>query len=207
MATIKIKKNSGGKITYRAGMVSCMCCGCGYDFDLTEALGATYEHIPPTTTWPSDLQIEPFQDIGTFTEEASYPGTPPVSDNFIRVQRDNRRYGAFPRGGNINGSCARFICADISYNTITGENVIRMFPVPGSGGPTTTSSGRTLRQILMQYVPDSFWKRSRKVLFKLHFWGWELVTRSAKGAEIYNWLEASDTKFKIQYAEFKKITD
>jgi hypothetical protein len=50
------------------------------------------------------------------------------------------------------------------------------------------------------------------VLFKIHFWGWEIVYKRVGGdlpesGALYNFLAASDTNFKIQSSEFTKINN
>ena len=220
MATIKTQLVGGQrriitKLFDGQRRVSCSCCGCAYEFDYPDALAASYENIDPTINWPEDLNIQDFVTIGTFEEEASYTGPTPnygASYEIIRVQRDNKKYGDIPRGGGGNGTCARFVCARINYNEENDTFTLTTYPVPFFGGAASQSStGRNLKELLLQYVPESLWKATRNVLFKIHFWGWEMVYRrvgndSPPSNPLYKYIASSDTKFKIQYAEFNKIT-
>ena len=215
VATIKLTNDNGTlRIILKDGKVACSCCGCAYDFILGDALRASYENIDPKGNWPEDLQIEEFQDIGTFEEEEEYSGDLPdlsgLNVVLLGTQRDNRKYGTRGNGG--NGSCARFVCANISYNADADTFVLSTHPIPADGGTASQSSSeRDLKELLLQYVPTSFWEQTRNVLFKIHFYGWEYIYQRVGGSlppssPLYQWLAPSDTKFKIQYAEFSKIT-
>ena len=222
MATVKTQFILGQnriltKVVNGQRRVSCSCCECAYNFSLLDSLAASYENIEPFINWPEDLNIQQFITIGIFEEEASYNGPPPIlspSYEIIRVQRDNRKYGsATPeRGGGGNGTCARFVCARINYNEENDTFALETYPIPSFGGSLSqTVTGRDLKELLLQYVPESFWKSTRNVLFKIHFWGWEVVYRNISGDippsnNLYRYFAPSDTKFKIQYAEFNKIT-
>jgi hypothetical protein len=208
MATIKRK--ASGKIITKNGKVSCGCCGCPYPFDFFTLLRASREQINlgDNSYWPQDVMVSAWTQIANIDEEPVYQGTPP--ENAISMIRDQLNYrrdiSKPPRIGNGNGSCARFVCANVFYNSETGTSSKTLTPY---GGPTTTD--RDLTELIIQYVPSNIWQQTRYLLFKIEFYAWWYAFLSSgrpnppRGGIWYNHWQGSDTKFTIKYATFTII--
>lgn len=199
------------KVSNGIRKISCSCCTPCDFFTCQLLLDNTSEIYPSTSNpnipriqspdWPPNVIFGSWITVGTFDEE---PNPPSSGDPNIVIQRDQRRhwgsggiYPVPPRGPNGIGSCSRFLCANVVYNSQTDEYIINEKTFCG---PTTT--GRSLRQLLLSYVDESVWKQSRNLMFKITFYGWESKRLTENGRFIYRWHSSSDTKFTIKYAEF-----
>jgi hypothetical protein len=205
MATIKYNTDGGGnkKIILKAGKVSCECCGCPYPFDFFTLLEASQKQINfgDNSGWPQDVTVSAWTQIANVDEEPVYPGS--FSSPIVAVERSIRRYRP-PRPNNVggNGECARFVCANVSYNPNTGNSSKSLTPY---GGPTTTD--RSLTDLINEYVPEEIWQQTRYLLFKIEFYAWwakreTTIRPPVRGGFKYNMLESSDTCFTIKYATF-----
>jgi hypothetical protein len=199
--TIKLQ---GGKVITKAGKASCECCGCPYPFDFFTLLSASQKQINygDNSRWPEDVEVSAWTQIASIDEEPVYPGS--FSFPILFVQRSQKGYDRFfkpPETANHNGECARFVCANVFYNPQTGNSSKSLTPY---GGPTTT--GRDLKELILQYVPTSIWQQTRYLLFKIEFYAWWKGAQTNGGGTgggiYYNFHESSDTKFTIKYATF-----
>jgi hypothetical protein len=184
-ATVKL--SADGNILLKDGKVSCSCCGCPVDLTCEMLLN---DELPEGVTGG------PWEFVADVDEDP----TPP-SQNWIRDRSvfwtSDEPFGTGRKRIDY-GSCLRFLCVGVTYNQQTDES---SFGYTAYCGPTCNE--RDLFELVFDNVPESTWKETRTLIFKIIFYGWiEYVQLGAPPLPSKRiWRECSDTAFTIVMRE------